>query len=85
MPNWYGPAMGIFTKISEIAFSILREEGSLSVVYGMAHICKVTIMRIASLMFWTLLDLLDSQSIRTNPNLLEHKGFKWTLSKLLLL
>ena len=33
MPNRYGPAMRIFTKISKIPFSILREKGFLSVVY----------------------------------------------------
>ena len=33
MPNRYGPAMRIFTKISKIQFSILREKGFLSVVY----------------------------------------------------
>ena len=33
MPNGHGPAMRIFTKISEIPFSILREKGFLSVVY----------------------------------------------------
>ena len=33
MPNGYGPAMKIFTKISKITFSILREKGFLSVVY----------------------------------------------------
>ena len=33
MPNGYGPAMQIFTKISKIPFSILREKGFLSVVY----------------------------------------------------
>ena len=33
MPNGYGPAMRIFTKISKIPFSILREKGFLSVVY----------------------------------------------------
>ena len=34
MPNGYGPAMRIFTKISKILFSILREKGFLSVVYA---------------------------------------------------
>ena len=34
MPNGYGPAMQIFTKISKIPFSILKEKGFLSVVYG---------------------------------------------------
>ena len=33
MPNGYGPAMQIFTKISKIPFSILREKGFLSVNY----------------------------------------------------
>ena len=33
MPNRYGPAMRIFTKISKIPFSILREKGFLSVAY----------------------------------------------------
>ena len=33
MPNGYEPAMRIFTKISKIPFSILREKGFLSVVY----------------------------------------------------
>ena len=33
MPNGYGLAMQIFTKISKIPFSILREKGLLSVVY----------------------------------------------------
>ena len=33
MPYGYGPAMRIFTKISKIPFSILREKGFLSVVY----------------------------------------------------
>ena len=33
MPNEYGTAMRIFTKISKIPFSILREKGFLSVVY----------------------------------------------------
>ena len=33
MPNGYGPAMRIFTKISKIPFSIPREKGFLSVVY----------------------------------------------------
>ena len=33
MPNVYGPAMRIFTKISKISFSILREKGFLSAVY----------------------------------------------------
>ena len=33
MPNGYGPAMRIFTKILKIPFSILREKGFLSVVY----------------------------------------------------
>ena len=32
MPNGYGPTMQIFTKISKIPFSILREKGFLSVV-----------------------------------------------------
>ena len=34
MPNGYGTAMRIFTKISKILFSILREKGFLSVVYA---------------------------------------------------
>ena len=34
MPNEYGPAMQIFTKLSEITLSILREIGFLFVVYG---------------------------------------------------
>ena len=33
MPDGYGPAMRIFTKISKILFSILREKGFLSAVY----------------------------------------------------
>ena len=33
MPNGYESAMRIFTKISKIPFSILREKGFLSVVY----------------------------------------------------
>ena len=33
MPNGYGPAVRIFTKISKTPFSILREIGFLSVVY----------------------------------------------------
>ena len=33
MPNRYGPAMRIFTKISKISYSIFREKGFLSVVY----------------------------------------------------
>ena len=33
MPNGYGPAMRIFTKISKIPFCILTEKGFLSVVY----------------------------------------------------
>ena len=33
MPNGYGTAMRIFTKISKILFSILREKGVVSVVY----------------------------------------------------
>ena len=32
MPNGYGPAMRIFTKVSKIHFSVLREKGLLSVV-----------------------------------------------------
>ena len=32
MPNGYGPAIRIFTKISKIPFFILREKGFLSVV-----------------------------------------------------
>ena len=51
MPNGYGPAMRIFTKISKIPFSILREKGFLSVVYVDDSFCKVMIMSIASLMF----------------------------------
>ena len=51
MPNGYGPAMRIFTKISKIPFSILREKGFLSVVYVDDSTCKVMIMRISSLMF----------------------------------
>ena len=33
MPNGYGPTMRIFTKISKVPFSILREKGLLSAVY----------------------------------------------------
>ena len=33
MPNGYGPAMRIFTKISKMPFSILTEKGFLSVFY----------------------------------------------------
>ena len=33
MPNGYGPAKPIFTKISKIPFSVLREKSFLSVVY----------------------------------------------------
>ena len=33
MPNGYGPAMRIFTKISKTPFSILTEKGFLSAVY----------------------------------------------------
>ena len=33
MPNRFGPVIQIFTKISKIPFSILREKGFLSVVY----------------------------------------------------
>ena len=33
MPNGYGPAMQIFTKISKIPFSIFREKCFLSAVY----------------------------------------------------
>ena len=33
MPNGYGPAIRIFTKISKISIFILREKGFLSVVY----------------------------------------------------
>ena len=33
MPNGYGPAMWIFTKISKIPFSTLKEKGFQSVVY----------------------------------------------------
>ena len=33
MPNGYGPAMRIFTKISKIPFSIFKEKGFLFVVY----------------------------------------------------
>ena len=32
MPNGYGPAMRMFTNVSKIHFSILREKGVLSVV-----------------------------------------------------
>ena len=51
MPKGYGEAIRIFTKISKIPFSILREEEFLYVVYVMTHTCKVMTMRIASLMF----------------------------------
>ena len=51
MPNRYGPAMRIFTKISKIPFSIFREKGFLSVAMLMTYTSKVMIMRIASLMF----------------------------------
>ena len=51
MPNGYGPAMRIFTKISKIPFSIFREKGFLSVAMLMTYTSKVMIMRIASLMF----------------------------------
>ena len=63
--------MRIFTKISKIPFSILREKGFLSVVYVDDSICKAMIMRTASLMFETqqkFLDLLDLQPTQTNPN-----------------
>ena len=33
MPNGYGPAMRIFTKASNIQFSVFRKKGFLSVVY----------------------------------------------------
>ena len=33
MPNGYGPAMRMFTKISKVPFSILREEGHISIMY----------------------------------------------------
>ena len=33
MPNGYGPAMRIFTKITKIPFSVLRGQGHISVVY----------------------------------------------------
>ena len=33
MPNGYGPAMRIFTKITKIAFTHLRKRGHVSVVY----------------------------------------------------
>ena len=33
MPNGYGPAMRIFTKITKVSFSVLRMQGHTSVVY----------------------------------------------------
>ena len=33
MPNGYGPAMRIFTKITKVPFSVLRMQGLTSVVY----------------------------------------------------
>ena len=33
MPNWYGPTMRIFTKITKVPFSVLRMQGHTSVVY----------------------------------------------------
>ena len=33
MPNGYGPAMRIFTKITKIPFTLLRKKGHVSVVY----------------------------------------------------
>ena len=33
MPNGYGPAMKIFTKITKVPFSVLRMQGHTSVVY----------------------------------------------------
>ena len=51
LPNGYELTMRIFTKISKIPFSILREKGFLSVVYVDDSICKAMIMRTAFLMF----------------------------------
>ena len=33
MPNGYGPAIRIFTKITEVPFSVPRMQGHASVVY----------------------------------------------------
>ena len=33
MPNAYGPAMRIFTKITKVQFSVLRIQGRTSVIY----------------------------------------------------
>ena len=33
MPNGYGPAIRIFTKITKIPFTLLRKKGHVSVVY----------------------------------------------------
>ena len=33
MPNAYGPAMRIFTKITKVQFSVLRIQGHTSVVH----------------------------------------------------
>ena len=33
MPNGYGPAMRVFTKLTKVPFSVLREKGLISVVF----------------------------------------------------
>ena len=75
MPNGYGPAMRLFTKISKISFSILREKGFLSVVYvddsylqgDDYEDCFSNVLN--TIEFLLRIDLSDSQSTQKNPNL----------------
>ena len=56
MPNGYGPAMRVFTKISKVPFGHLRSQGHNSVVYLMIHISKEIYTRLALIIFQTPLN-----------------------------
>ena len=75
IPNRYGLAMRIFTKISKIPFFVLREKGFHSVVYvddsylqgDDYEDCFSNVLN--TIEFLLRIDLSDSQSTQKNPNL----------------
>ena len=46
VPNGYGPAMRIFTKITKVPFSVLRMQGHTSVIY-VDYSYKKTLTKVA--------------------------------------
>ena len=56
VPNGYGPAMRVFTKISKVPFGHLRSMSHNSVVYKMTHISKEIHTRFVLIIFQTPLN-----------------------------